>query len=176
MFKTQLKAILMASAYGNVSIMFPLIISLAEVKKAKEYLEEVKDELKRDKVSFDENIKAGIMIETPAAALMADELAKEVDFFSVGSNDLTQYTLAVDRCNASVDEYNDKYHPAVLKLLEKVSDAAHKSGIKVGICGELASDVLMTKTFIEMGYDTLSVSISKIGEIASAIRDITEHK
>ena len=176
MFKTQLKTILMVSAYGYVSIMFPLIISLAEVKKAKEYLEEVKDELKRDKVSFDENIKAGIMIETPAAALMADELAKEVDFFSVGSNDLTQYTLAVDRCNASVDEYNDKYHPAVLKLLEKVSDAAHKSGIKVGICGELASDVLMTKTFIEMGYDTLSVSISKIGEIASAIRDITEHK
>lgn len=162
MFKTQLKAILMASAYGNISIMFPLVVCRDEVVQAKKYLREVKDELKKENIPFDENIKVGIMIETPAAVLMADDLAKISDFFSVGSNDLTQYTLAVDRCNSSVEKYYDSHHPAVIKLLESVAESAHKNGIKVGICGELASDITMTETFIEMGYESLSVSVSKI--------------
>ncbi len=172
LFKTQLKAILMASAYGNISIMFPLVVCRDEVVQAKKYLREVEDELKKENIPFDENIKVGIMIETPAAALMADDLAKISDFFSVGSNDLTQYTLAIDRCNSSVEKYYDSHHPAVIKLLESVAESAHKNGIKAGICGELASDITMKESFIRMGYESLSVPVSKIDALHGFLTDI----
>ena len=172
MFKTQLKAILMASAYGNISIMFPLVVCRDEVVQAKKYLREVEDELKKENIPFDENFKVGIMIETPAAALMADDLAKISDFFSVGSNDLTQYTLAIDRCNSSVEKYYDSHHPAVIKLLESVAESAHKNGIKAGICGELASDITMKESFIRMGYESLSVPVSKIDALHGFLTDI----
>ena len=170
MFKTQLKAILMASASGKISIMFPMITSVNEVTKAKGYLEEVKEELRNKKISFDENIRVGVMIETPAAVMIADELAKEVDFFSVGTNDLTQYTLAADRCNAEVDDYYDPHHPAIIKMLKAVAEAGKRSGIKTGICGELGSDISMIKTFSDMGYDSISVSLAKLPVITGALK------
>ncbi len=161
-FKTQLRAILRASAFGKISIMFPMIISVDEVKKIKEIVAEVKAGLDADGISYDKNIELGIMIETPAAVMMAEELAQEVDFFSVGTNDLTQYTLAIDRQNQSLDEFYDSHHPGLMKMLKMIVDGAHKGGAWAGICGELGSDLSLTKEFLAMGYDELSVSPGRI--------------
>ena len=161
-FKTQLRAILRASAYGKISIMFPMIISVDEVKRIKEIVAGVKAELDEAGISYDKNIELGIMIETPAAVMMAEELAQEVDFFSVGTNDLTQYTLAIDRQNQSLDEFYDSHHPGLLKMLKMIVDGAHKGGAWAGICGELGSDLTLTKEFLAMGYDELSVSPGRI--------------
>ncbi|MCR5202511.1 MAG: phosphoenolpyruvate--protein phosphotransferase [Lachnospiraceae bacterium] len=161
-FKTQLRAILRASAFGKISIMFPMIISVDEVKKIKEIVEEVKKSLDADGFKYDKDIELGIMIETPAAVMMAEELAKEVDFFSVGTNDLTQYTLAIDRQNQTLDEFYDSHHPGLLKMLQMVVDGAHKGGAWAGICGELGSDLTLTKEFLAMGFDELSVSPGRV--------------
>ena len=161
-FKTQLRAILRASAYGNISIMFPMIISVDEVKRIKEIVSEVKAELDADGISYDKDIELGIMIETPAAVMIAEELAEEVDFFSVGTNDLTQYTLAIDRQNQSLDDFYDAHHPGLLRMLKMIVDGAHKGGAWAGICGELGSDLSLTKEFLAMGYDELSVSPGRI--------------
>lgn len=161
-FRTQLRAILRASAFGKISIMFPMIISVDEVKKIKEIVAEVKAGLDADGISYDKNIELGIMIETPAAVMMAEELAQEVDFFSVGTNDLTQYTLAIDRQNQSLDEFYDSHHPGLMKMLKMIVDGAHKGGAWAGICGELGSDLSLTKEFLAMGYDELSVSPGRI--------------
>ena len=161
-FRTQLRAIYRASAFGNLAIMFPMIISLDEVLQCKKYVAEVKEELKKEGIAFSENVELGIMIETPAAAVMSETLAKEVDFFSIGTNDLTQYTLAIDRQNAKLESINDSHHPAVLELIRMTIENGHKGGAWVGICGELAADTSLTKTFIEYGVDELSVSPSFI--------------
>lgn len=160
-FKTQLRALYRASAYGNISIMIPMIISLWEVKKVKELTEQVKYELKEDGIPFQE-AELGIMIETPAAVMLAEELAREVDFFSIGTNDLTQYTLAIDRQNPNLNLFYDSHHPALMKMIQMVIDGAHKAGIWVGICGELGADLTLTQKFIEMGIDELSVSPAMI--------------
>lgn len=156
-FKTHLRAILRASAFGKVGIMFPMIISVQEVLESKAVLDACKQELTAEGVAFGE-VEVGIMIETPAAVMIADSLAKEVDFFSVGTNDLTQYTLAIDRQNTTLDRFYDSHHPAVLQMLKMVADSAHANGIWAGICGELAADETLIDTFLEMGYDELSVS------------------
>ncbi len=156
-FKTQLRALYRASAYGNIAIMIPMIISVWEVQKAKELAEIVKAELREEGIPYGK-VEFGIMIETPAAVMMADELAKEVDFFSIGTNDLTQYTLAIDRQNAKLDMFYDSHHPAVLRMIQMVIDSAHRNGIWAGICGELGADTTLTETFIKMGIDELSVS------------------
>ena len=160
-FRTQLRAILRASSFGNISIMFPMIISVKEVREAKRILEEVKEELKEKEVPY-QDVETGIMIETPAAVFESGELAKEVDFFSIGTNDLTQYTLAIDRQNPKLDNIYDAHHPAVLKAIKMVVENAHKHGAWVGICGELGADLTLTRTFLEMGVDELSVSPSFI--------------
>jgi phosphotransferase system enzyme I (PtsI) len=170
-FKTQLRAILRAAVYGNISIMFPMIISLSEVKKIKEVVEETKEELRKEGIPFKENVETGIMIETPAAALISDQLAKEVDFFSVGTNDLTQYTLAIDRQNQRLEEFYDAHHPAVLQLIKMAADSAHKEGKWIGICGELGADITLTETFLKMGIDELSVSPSMILKLRKKIRE-----
>lgn len=170
-FKTQLRAIYRASVYGNAGIMFPMIISKEEVFAVKEIIEQVKEELKRENISMGE-VEIGIMIETPAAALISDELAPQVDFFSLGTNDLTQYTLAIDRQNQKLESICDKHHPAVLKLIKMTVENGHKGGAWVGICGELASDASMTETFVQMGVDELSVSPSKVLELRKKIRSI----
>ena len=157
-FKTQLRAILRASAFGKISIMFPMIISVDEVKKIKGIVADVKKELDNDGISYDKNIELGIMIETPAAVMVADELAEEVDFFSVGTNDLTQYTLAIDRQNQSLDDFYDSHHPAILRMLKMIVDAAHRHDAWAGICGELGADLSLTQEFLAMGFDELSVS------------------
>ncbi|MBO6260950.1 MAG: phosphoenolpyruvate--protein phosphotransferase [Lachnospiraceae bacterium] len=157
-FKTQLRAIYRASAYGKVAIMFPMIISLDEVLQCKKYVEEVKQELKAENIPYSEDVELGIMIETPAAAVISEYLAKEVDFFSIGTNDLTQYTLAIDRQNAKLESINDSHHPAVLELIRMTIENGHKGGAWVGICGELAADTSLTAKFIEYGVDELSVS------------------
>lgn len=156
-FKTQLHALYRASAFGNIAIMVPMIASVWEVQKAKELAKNVKEELKAEGIPYGE-VEFGIMIETPAAVMMADELAKEVDFFSIGTNDLTQYTLAIDRQNAKLDMFYDAHHPAVLRMIQMVIDSAHKAGIWAGICGELGADTTLTETFVKMGIDELSVS------------------
>lgn len=170
-FKTQLRAILRASAFGNIAIMYPMIISVNEIKQIKEIVASVTEELKEEGVKFNENIEQGIMIETPAAVIMSDELAKEVDFFSIGTNDLTQYTLAIDRQNPKLDSINDTHHPAVLRSIKTVVENAHKAGIWAGICGELASDTTLTQTFIDYGVDELSVSPSLILKVRKSVRD-----
>ena len=177
-FKTQLRAILRASAFGKISIMFPMIISVDEVKKIKKIVEEVKESLDADGLSYDKNIELGIMIETPAAVIIADELAEEVDFFSVGTNDLTQYTLAIDRQNQSLDDFYDSHHPAILKMLKMIVDAAHRHGAWAGICGELGADLSLTKDFLAMGYDELSVSPGRILPIRKTVLEtnVTEYK
>ncbi|MBR6223417.1 MAG: phosphoenolpyruvate--protein phosphotransferase [Lachnospiraceae bacterium] len=177
-FKTQLRAILRASAFGKISIMFPMIISLGEVKRIKEIVAEVKAELDADGISYDKDIELGIMIETPAAVMIADELAKEVDFFSVGTNDLTQYTLAIDRQNQSLDEFYDPHHPAVMRMLKMIVDAAHRHGAWAGICGELGADLSLTKEFLAMGYDELSVSPGRILPIRKIVLEtnVSEYK
>lgn len=169
-FKTQLRAIFRASAFGTVSIMFPMIISVAEVQRIKEIVREVKHELKNEHIAFG-NVELGIMIETPAAVMVSDELAKEVEFFSVGTNDLTQYTLAIDRQNRALDDIYDPHHPAVLRMLRIIAENARKNGIWAGICGELASDLTLTETFLEMGYEELSVSPVFTLELRKKVRE-----
>lgn len=170
-FKTQLRAILRATAYGNISIMFPMIISVEEVRKIKEIVEEVKDELTQQSIPFQQDIELGVMIETPAAAMISDELAKEVDFFSVGTNDLTQYTLAIDRQNRLLEEFYDAHHPAILRMLQMIAENAHKNGIWAGICGELGADLALTEQFLCMGFDELSVSPSMILSVRKKVRE-----
>ncbi|MCD7854152.1 MAG: phosphoenolpyruvate--protein phosphotransferase, partial [Clostridiales bacterium] len=168
-FKTQLRALLRASAFGNISIMYPMIISVDEVKKIKEIVEEVKAELRAENVKFNENIEQGIMIETPASVIMSYELAQVVDFFSIGTNDLTQYTLAIDRQNSKLDSINDTHHPAVLRSIKTVIENAHKAGIWAGICGELGADTTLTQTFLDYGIDELSVSPSFVLPVRRAV-------
>lgn len=170
-FITQLRAIYRASAYGRAAIMFPMVVSTAEVKRIKEIVEQVKAELGVEGYPMKE-VELGIMIETPAAAVISDELAKEVDFFSIGTNDLTQYTLAVDRQNQKLESTCDTHHPAVLRLIEMTVQNAHRAGIWAGICGELAADTLLTETFVNMGVDELSVSASSVLKVRKAVRDI----
>lgn len=170
-FMTQLRAIYRASAYGKASIMFPMIVSVEEVKRIKEIVEQVKGELTVEGYPMGE-VELGIMVETPAAALLSDKLAKEVDFFSIGTNDLTQYTLAVDRQNQKLESTCNTHHPAVLKLIEMTVKNGHKAGIWVGICGELAADTDLTETFLDMGVDELSVSPSSVLKVRKAVRDI----
>ena len=167
-FKTQLRAIYRASAFGNVAIMVPMIISLWEIKKVKEIIEEIKNELNEHNIAYGE-VEFGIMIETPASVMLADEFAKEVDFFSIGTNDLTQYTLAIDRQNAKLDVFYDAHHPAVLKMIQMVIDSAHKAGIWAGICGEVGADTRLTETFVKMGIDELSVSPASILPVRSCV-------
>ena len=167
-FKTQLRALFRASAYGNLAIMYPMITSLWEVKKIKEIVEEVKTELTAEQLEFG-NPQQGIMIETPAAVMMSGELAKEVDFFSIGTNDLTQYTLAIDRQNPKLDAFYDAHHPAVLSMIRMTVENAHKAGIWAGICGELGADTSLTKEFLAMGVDELSVSPGSVLPIRKII-------
>ena len=157
-FKTQLRALYRVSAFGKIAIMFPMIISVDEVKKIKEIIKVVKKELEEDEIQFSNDVELGIMIETPAAAIISDDLAKEVDFFSIGTNDLSQYTLAIDRQNDKLTSIFDSHHKAILRLIKFVADNAHKNGIWVGICGELGADESLTETFLSMGIDELSVS------------------
>ena len=171
LFKTQLRAIFRASKFGNIGIMFPMIISVAEVKRIKEIVSEVKSELIAQNIEFGE-VELGIMIETPAAVMISNDLAKEVDFFSVGTNDLTQYTLAIDRQNEMLDDLYDSHHPAILRMLKIIVDNAHANGIWAGICGELASDLTLTETFLKMGYDELSVSPTFTLGLRKKIREI----
>lgn len=160
-FKTQLRALFRASAFGKIAIMYPMITSVNEIKRIKDIVETVKKELTEQGIRFD-NPEQGIMIETPAAAIISDELAKEVDFFSIGTNDLTQYTLAIDRQNTKLDEFYDAHHPAILRMIAMVVENAHKAGIWAGICGELGADQSLTKEFLAMGVDELSVSPGSI--------------
>jgi len=170
-FKTQLRALLRASAYGQIAIMFPMITSVWEVKRAKEILEEVKKELKTEGFPYNEAMEVGVMIETPAAVMVSRELAKEVDFFSVGTNDLTQYTLAIDRQNPKLDQFYDPHHPAVLSMIQMATDSIHAEGKWIGICGELGADLEMTETFLKMGIDELSVSPSMILSVRKKVRE-----
>lgn len=170
-FKMQLRAIYRAAAYGNTAIMFPMIISVQEIKAIKELIREIKEELKAENLPCGE-VELGVMIETPAAALISDKLAEEVDFFSIGTNDLTQYTLAIDRQNPYLDSIYDPHHPAVLKLIELITENAHKAGIWVGICGELAVDTALTEWFLKLGIDELSVPPSFLLKVRNAVRKI----
>lgn len=168
-FRTQLRALYRASAYGNIAIMIPMITSVWEVEKSKEIIREVKAELKEEGVPFKDDVEVGIMIETPAAVMIADELAQMVDFFSIGTNDLTQYTLAIDRQNENLDMFYNAHHPAVLKMIQMVAESAHKAGIWAGICGELGADLELTEEFVKMGIDELSVSPSMIFPVRNKI-------
>lgn len=169
-FKTQLCAIYRASYYGTISIMFPMIISVKEVKRIKEIVAEVKAELTTEGIPF-KDCELGIMIETPAAVMISDLLAEEVDFFSIGTNDLTQYTLAIDRQNPKLDSFYDSHHEAILRMLQMVVDNGHKHGCWVGICGELGADTTLTSTFLKMGFDELSVSPAMILRVREEIRN-----
>lgn len=171
-FKTQLRALYRASAYGQIAIMFPMIIAVEEVKNIKSIIKEVKAELREAGIFYREDVEIGIMIETPAAVMISRELAREVDFFSVGTNDLTQYTLAIDRQNEKLDAFYDPHHPAVLAMIRMAADSAHAEGKWIGICGELGADLEMTETFLEMGLDELSVSPSMILPLRKKIREI----
>ena len=176
-FKTQLRALFRASAYGKLAIMYPMITSVKEVHRIKEIVKEVKAELAEQGIEF-AIPEQGIMIETPAAAMVSDELAKEVDFFSVGTNDLTQYTLAIDRQNTKLDEFYDAHHPAVLRMIAMVAENAHKAGIWAGICGELGADTTLTQEFLAMGIDELSVSPGSILPIRKIVLEtnVTDYK
>ena len=171
-FKTQLRALYRASVYGKLGIMFPMVISVEEVEKIKEMCEEVKRELKSSGVEYSDNIEVGIMIETPAAAVISDKLAPMVDFFSIGTNDLTQYVLACDRQNPKLDDFCDTHHEAILRLIKMSADNAHKNGAWVGICGELAADTTLTETFLRMGIDELSVSPGYVLKLRDTIRHL----
>ena len=175
-FKTQLRALYRASVYGNLGIMFPMITSVKEVERIKEICEEVKAELRSDGIEYSDKIELGIMIETPAAALISDRLAPMVDFFSVGTNDLTQYTLACDRQNPDIEEFIDTHHEAILRLIEMSAENAHKNGAWIGICGELAADTTLAERFLRMGIDELSVSPSFVLKVRDAVRrtDLSE--
>lgn len=170
LFKTQLRAILRAGVYGNIGVMYPMITSVAEVKQIRKLVEEVKAELRQQGIAY-ADVLEGVMIETPAAVMISRELAEEVDFFSIGTNDLTQYTLAIDRQNPKLDAFYDPYHPAVLRMIQMTVENAHKAGIWAGICGELGADTALTKEFIKMGVDELSVSPGKILPIRKIIRE-----
>ena len=169
-FRTQLRALFRASAYGKLDIMFPMVTSVWEVREAKKLCEEVKRDLKHEGIPYSEDVQIGIMIETPAAAVNSDRLAKEVDFFSIGTNDLTQYTLACDRQNNDLGRFYDPHHPAVLRLIKLVVDNAHKNGIWAGICGELGADLALTETFLAMGLDELSVTPRAVLPLRNAVR------
>lgn len=176
-FKTQLRALFRASAFGNISIMYPMIISVDELRKIKTIVAEIRQELTEQGVTFGEP-KQGIMIETPAAVMMSEELAKEVDFFSIGTNDLTQYTLAIDRQNPKLDSFYDPHHPAVLRMIQMVVENAHKAGIWAGICGELGADTTLTRRFLAMGVDELSMSPGSILPVRKIIleTDVTKER
>ena len=171
-FKTQLRALYRAAMFGNISIMYPMITSVEEVIKIKEIVSEVKEELTAQGIPFKDDVETGIMIETPAAALISDELAKEVDFFSVGTNDLTQYTLAIDRQNRMLEPFCNTHHKAVLKLIRMAADNAHKEGKWIGICGELGADITLTEEFLKMGIDELSVSANMVLQVRDKVRSI----
>ena len=170
-FRTQLRALYRASAHGKLGIMFPMITSVSEVLRIKEICAQVREELKAEGIPFDEKVELGIMIETPAAAVISDLLAQEVDFFSIGTNDLTQYTLAVDRQNAQVESFCDRHHEALLRLIRTTVENAHKAGIWAGICGELAADTTLTDFFMEVGVDELSMTPGAILETKAKILD-----
>ena len=170
-FRTQLRAIYRASAYGKVSVMFPMVASLWEVEEAKAMAFQVREELEREGIPMG-HVDLGIMIETPAAAILSGELAEKVDFFSIGTNDLTQYTLAADRQNDRLDDFYDPRHPAVLRLIAYVAENAQKAGIRAGICGELAADPSLTEVFLKMGIRELSVSPSFLLPLRKRIREI----
>lgn len=170
-FKTQLRALLRASAYGNISVMFPMIISVDEVKRIKKILEDVKNELREQGIPF-KDVEIGVMIETPAAVMISEQLAEEVDFFSIGTNDLTQYTLAIDRQNPKLDEFYDAHHPAVLRMIQMTIENGHKGGAWVGICGELGADMELTETFLRMGVDELSVSPTFVLPVRNKVREL----
>jgi len=174
-FKRQLRALLRASAYGNLGIMFPMITSLWELQECKAILEECRAELERERIKIGE-FETGIMIETPAAAVCADDLAEEVDFFSIGTNDLTQYTCAIDRQNAKLERFADTHHPAVLKLIQMTIDAGHRHNIWVGICGELGADLSLTETFLKMGIDELSVNAKSVLPLRGTVRSVSLNK
>lgn len=169
-FRTQLRALYRASAYGNLGIMFPMITSVSEVEKILAMCGEVKEQLRAEGVEVSDNVELGIMIETPAAAIISDRLAPMVDFFSVGTNDLTQYTLACDRQNANIEQFIDTHHEAILRLIEMSAENAHKDGAWIGICGELAADTSLTETFLRMGIDELSVSPTFVLKVRDAVR------
>ena len=169
-FRTQLRALYRASAYGKVAIMFPMITSVWEVKECKRACERVMAELKEEGIPYNEETEIGIMIETPASIFVAPELAEEVDFFSVGTNDLTQYTLACDRQANDLGKFFDAHHPAVLRALKMAADAAHEKGKWIGICGELGADLSLLETFLAIGIDELSVSPSAVLPLRDAIR------
>ena len=171
-FRTQLRALYRASAYGKIAIMFPMITSVWEVQEIKRICRNIRAELAEEDVPMADKVELGIMIETPAAVMMSAELAREVDFFSVGTNDLTQYTLAVDRQGVGLDRFFDAHHPAVLRMIHMAAENAHKAGIWIGICGELGADAELTETFLSMGIDELSVSPSAVLPLRSAIRSI----
>lgn len=171
-FKTQLRALYRASVFGNLGIMFPMITSVAEVEKILDICNAVKEELKSEEIEYSEKVELGIMIETPAAAVISDELAPLVDFFSVGTNDLTQYTLACDRQNPDIEQFVDTHHKAVLRLIEMSAENAHKHGAWIGVCGELGADTSLTERFLRMGIDELSVSPSFVLKVRDTVRNI----
>ena len=174
-FKTQLRALYRASNFGQIAIMFPMIISVEEVRKIKEIVAEVKKELTDLSIPF-KDVELGVMIETPAAVLVSDELAKEVDFFSIGTNDLTQYTLAIDRQNAKLGDFYNPHHKAILRMIETVVKNAHAAGIWAGICGELGADLSLTETFLKMGVDELSVSPAMVLRVRKIVRETDTSK
>ena len=171
-FKTQLRAILRASVYGNVSIMFPMVTSMEEVTRAKLLLETAKRELKAEKSAFDEEIQVGVMIETPAAVMISGELAREADFFSIGTNDLTQFTLGMNRENDKLTKFYNPHHPALIKMIRIVANNVHLEGKKISICGDLAADLDLTETFVQMGIDELSVAPGQVLALRKKIREI----
>ena len=171
-FRTQLRALLRASAYGNIGIMYPMIISVDEVKEIKKIVESIKAELTEKGIEYGE-VEQGIMIETPAAVMISDLLAEEVDFFSIGTNDLTQYTLAIDRQNSKLDNIYDSHHPAVLRMIQKTIENGHKAGCWVGICGEVGADMTLSETYLKMGIDELSVSPTFVLPIRKLIREMS---
>ena len=172
LFKVQLRAILTASAYGNLAIMLPMISSIEELRESKKIIQEVKDELRTKKIPFNENIEIGIMIEIPSAALMAEELAKECDFFSIGTNDLIQYTVAVERGNEKVANLYTHFHPAVIKLIKSAIDGAHKNNILCGMCGEAAGDPSFIPLLVGLGLDEFSMNANKILQARKLVREL----
>ena len=171
-FRTQLRALYRASAYGNLGIMFPMVTSVWEVRETKKLIESVKKELDAEGIPYSDHVEIGVMIETPAAAVISDRLAKEVDFFSCGTNDLTQYTLACDRQNNDLGRFYDPHHLSVIRLLKMVVENAHKNGVWVGICGELGADLDMTETFLAIGVDELSVTPRAVLAVRNKVRSI----
>ena len=171
-FTTQLRAILRASAYGSIRIMIPMITSVNEVRQVKDMIKKICSDLDHNGISYDKNIQTGVMIETPAAAIISDKLAEMVDFFSIGTNDLTQYTLAIDRQNEKLDEFYNPHHEAILRMIQMVVDNAHKCGKWAGICGELGADATLTEQFVRMGLDELSVAPSMVLKLRKIVREM----